>query len=79
MRIKFSRNKYLCMKFLLFFLFISSISYPLLAEGDKKYQKEYFEEIKLLKIEYLNKKTNCVKASKNFSEMKKCWEEKEKY
>ena len=67
------------MKFLLFSLFLSSIFFPLLAEGDKKYEKGDFEEIKLMKIEYLNKKNDCVKASKNFTEMKKCWKKKEKY
>ena len=29
-------------------------------------------------IEYLNKKIDCVKASSNFKEMKKCWKKKKK-
>ena len=48
------------------------------AEGHKKYKEEDFDKIKLMKIEYLNKKINCVKASNNFKEMKKCWGKKKK-
>ena len=67
------------MKLLLFFTLIISTSLPLLAEGHKKFKKENFEEIKFMKIEYLNKKINCVKASNNYKEMKKCWKRKKKY
>jgi hypothetical protein len=67
------------MKLLLFFpLFLITFS-PVFAEGHKKFKKENFEEIKLIKIEYLNKKINCVKNSNNFKEMKKCWKRKKKY
>ena len=67
------------MKLLLFFTLIISTSLPLLAEGHKKFKKENFEEIKFMKIEYLNKKINCVKASNNYKEMKKCWKRKKKF
>jgi len=61
------------MKLLLLFTLILSTFSPVSAEGHKKYKKEDFEKIKLMKIEYLNIKINCVKASNNFKEMKKCW------
>jgi len=67
------------MKFLLLIPFLCSAFCPVLAEGHKKFKKENFEEIKLMKIEYLNKKINCVKESNNFKEMKKCWGRKKKY
>ena len=67
------------MKFLLLIPFIFSTFSPVLAEGHKKFKKENFEEIKLMKIEYLNKKINCVKASNNLEEMKICWKRKKKY
>ena len=63
---------------LLSIIFLSTFS-PLFAEGHKKFKKENFEEIKLMKIEYLNKKINCVKDSNNFKQMKKCWGRKKKY
>ena len=67
------------MKFLLF-LSLILITFPLVfAEENKKYKKEDFEKIKLLKLEYLNKKTNCVKDSNTFREMKKCWKKKKLY
>ena len=44
------------------------------AEANKRHSE--FDKIKLMKIEYLNKKIYCVKASNNFKEMKKCWEKK---
>ena len=46
------------------------------AEDHKKYKEEEFDKIKLMKIEYFNKKINCVKASNNFKEMKKCWKKR---
>ena len=67
------------MKSLTFFLLILSTCFPLFAEGHKKYKKENFEEIKNMKIEFLNKKIKCVKASNNFKEMRKCWTKKKKY
>ena len=66
------------MKLLLLVTFILSTFSPVFAEGHKKFKKEDFEKIKLMKIEYLNKKINCVKASNNFKEMKKCWKKKKK-
>ena len=67
------------MKFLLFFPLILFTFSPSFAEGHKKFKKEDFEKIKLMKIEYLNKKINCIKASNNFKQMKKCWKRKKKY
>ena len=67
------------MKSLLLLTLIFFIFPPVFAEGQKKYKKEDFEKIKLMKIEYLNKKINCVKASNNFKEMKKCWKRKKNY
>ncbi len=67
------------MKFLILFYLIISTFVPVFAEGHKKYKKENFDKIKLMKIEYLSKKINCVKASTNFKEMKKCWKKKNKY
>ena len=67
------------MKVLPFFLLILSTCFPLFAEGHKKYTKENFEEIKNMKIEYLNKKIKCVKASNNFKEMMKCRAKKKNY
>jgi len=67
------------MKLLLFITLIFYSLSPVFAEGHKKYKKEDFEKIKLMKIKYLNKKIDCVKASSNFKEMKKCWERKKKY
>ena len=64
------------MKFLLLLTLIFSAFNPVFAEGHKKFKKENFEEIKLMKIEYLNKKINCVKDSNNFKEMKKCWKKR---
>ena len=67
------------MKFLLLFSLIFYIFSPVFAEGQKKYKKEDFEKIKFMKIEYLNKKINCVKVSNNFREMKKCWKKSKNY
>ena len=67
------------MKFFLLFPLMLYIFSPVLAEGQKKYKKEDFEKIKIMKIEYLNKKINCVKVSNNFKEMKKCWKKKKNY
>tara|TARA_A100001388_G_C28326945_1_gene292596 strand:- start:288 stop:500 length:213 start_codon:yes stop_codon:yes gene_type:complete len=67
------------MKFLILFPLMFYIFSPVFAEGQKKYKKEDFERIKLMKIEYLNKKINCVKVSNNFKEMKKCWKKNKNY
>lgn len=67
------------MKFLILFPFIFSLFTPLFAEEHKKYKKEDFEKFKLMKIEYLNNRINCIKASNNFKEVKKCWKKKKKY
>ena len=66
------------MKILVLLSLISSTFFPVFAEGHKKYKEEDFDKIKLMKIEYLNKKINCVKASNNFKEMKKCWKKRKK-
>ena len=52
---------------------------PVFAEGHKKFKKEDFEKTKLMKIEYLNKKINCVRASNNFKQMKNCWKKRKKH
>ena len=66
------------MKFLILIPLIFNMFVPVLAVGHKKYKKEDFEKTKLMKVEYLNKRINCVKASNNFKEMKKCWKKKKK-
>ena len=66
------------MKILVLLTLISSNFFPAFAEGHKKYKDEDFDKIKLMKIEYLNKKIDCVKASSNFKEMKKCWKKRKK-
>ena len=63
------------MKILVLLTLIFSTFSTVFAEGQKKY-KEDFDKIKLMKIEYLNKKINCVKASNNFEGMKKCWKKR---
>ena len=64
------------MKILVLLTLIFSNFFPVFAEGHKKYKDEDFDKIKLMKIEYLNKKIDCVKASSNFKEMKKCWKKR---
>ena len=66
------------MKNLVLLTLIFSTFSTVFAEGHKKYKKEDFDKIKLMKIEYLNKKIDCVKASSNFKEMKKCWKKRKK-
>ena len=66
------------MKILVLLSLISSTFFPVFEEGHKKYKDEDFDKIKLMKIEYLNKKIDCVKASSNFKEMKKCWKKRKK-
>ena len=67
------------MKFLLLIPIILCTFPNAFAEGNKKYKKEDFEKIKNLKIEYLNKKINCIQVSNDFREMKKCWSKKNRY
>ena len=64
------------MKILVLFTIIYTTISPVFSEGHKKYKDEDFDKIKLMKIEYLNKKIKCVNASNNFKEMKKCWKKK---
>tara|TARA_Y100000994_G_C15326782_1_gene290513 strand:- start:184 stop:408 length:225 start_codon:yes stop_codon:yes gene_type:complete len=64
------------MKFLILIPLIFTNFVPAFADGHKSYKKEEFEKIKLMKIEYLNKRINCVKASNNLKEMKSCWRKK---
>ena len=59
-----------------FSIVICGIFNPVFSEGHNKFQKEDFEKIKLMKIEYLNKKLICVDTSKNFRQLKRCWEKK---
>ena len=67
------------MKFLLLIPIILCTFPNAFAEGNKKYKKEDFEKIKNLKIEYLNKKINCIQVSNDFREMKKSWPKKNRY
>jgi hypothetical protein len=53
-----------------------SLFVPVFSEEHKKYNKENFDEIKIMKIKYLNKKLDCVNNSKNFKQLKKCWKKK---
>ena len=64
------------MKILVLLTLIFSTFSTVFAEDHKKYKVEDFDKIKHMKIEYLNKKINCVKASNNFKEMKKCWKKR---
>jgi len=64
------------MKFFILSTFILSLLFPVFSEEDKKYKKENFDEIKTMKIIYLNKKLDCVNNSQNFKQLKKCWKKK---
>jgi len=64
------------MKILVLLTLIFSSFSSVYAKGHKKYKKENFVKSKAMKMEYLNKKINCVKASNNFKEMKKCWKKR---
>ena len=66
------------MKILVLLILIFSTFPTTFAEVHKNYKEEDFDKIKLMKIEYLNKKINCVKVSNNFKEMKKCWKKRKK-
>ncbi len=64
------------MKFFILSTFIFSLFFPVFSEEYKKYNKENFDEIKIMKIKYLNKKLDCVNNSQNFKQLKKCWKKK---
>lgn len=64
------------MKFFILSTFIFSLFFPVFSEEEKKYKKENFDEIKTMKIKYLNKKLDCVNNSQNFKQLKKCWKKK---
>ena len=64
------------MKLFVFTMVICSIFNPVFSEEYKKYKKENFDEIKIMKIKHLNKKLNCVNNSQNFKQLKKCWKKK---
>ena len=64
------------MKFFILSAFIYIFFVTVFSEEHKKYKKENFEEIKIMKIKYLNKKIDCVNNSNNFKQLKKCWKKK---
>ena len=64
------------MKLFIFSTLLLSLFVPVFSEEHKKYNKENFDEIKIMKIKYLNKKLDCVNNSKNFKQLKKCWKKK---
>ena len=64
------------MKLFFLFILVSSFFMPVFSEDYKKYKKEDFEKIKIKKIEYLNRKLDCVNNSKNFRQLKQCWKKK---
>ena len=66
------------MKFIIFLPLIFNIFTPVFSHENNKYEKESFQKIKLMKIEYLKKRMDCVKRSNNFKEMKKCWKKDNK-
>ena len=61
------------MKLLIFLPLIFNILIPVYSHENYKYEKESFEKIKLMKIEYLKKRMDSVKRSNNYKQMKKCW------
>ena len=61
------------MKFFILSTFIYSFFIPVFSEEDKNHKKENFDEIKIMKIIYLNKTLDCVNNSKDFKQLKKCW------
>jgi len=64
------------MKLFIFSTLILSLLIPVFSEEHKKYNKENFDEIKIMKIKYLNKKLDCVNNSINLKQLKKCWKKK---
>ena len=61
------------MKLFMLSILIYNFFIPVLSEEQKK---EDFEKIKIMKIEYLNKKLICVNNSQNFRQLKKCWKKR---
>ena len=61
------------MKLFMLSMLIYNFFIPVLSEEQKK---EDFEKIKIMKIEYLNKKLICVNNSQNFRQLKKCWKKR---
>ena len=66
------------MRFLILITLFFANFFPSFAYENKKYEEEDFEKVKLMKIEYLNKRINCVKSSNNHMEMRHCWRKKKK-
>jgi len=64
------------MKLFIFSTLLLSLFVPVFSEGHKKYNKEDFKDIKIMKIKYLNKKLDCVNNSINLKQLKKCWKKK---
>ena len=64
------------MKLFMLSILICNFFVPVFSEEHKKYKKEDFEKIKIMKIEYLNKKLICVDNSQNFRQLKKCWKKR---
>ena len=64
------------MKLFILSILIYIFFVPVFSEEYKKYKKENFDEIKIMKIKHLNKKLNCVNNSQNFKHLKKCWKKK---
>ena len=64
------------MKFFILSTFIYSLFFPVFSEEHKNYKKENFDEIKTMKIKYLNRKLDCVNNSNNFKQLNKCWKKK---
>ena len=64
------------MKFFILSTFIFCFFGPVFSEEHKKFNKENFDEIKIMKIKYLNKRLDCVNNSNNFKQLKKCWKKK---
>ena len=64
------------MQLFIFSILINIFFVPVFSEEEKNYKKEDFEKIKIMKIQHLNKKLNCVNNSQNIKQLKKCWKKK---
>ena len=64
------------MKLFILSTLLVSLFVPAFSEEHRKYKKEDFGKIKLMKIEHLNKKLICVNNSQNFRQLKKCWKKR---
>ena len=60
------------MKLFILSILIYVFFVPVFSEEDKKYKKEDFEKIKIMKIQHLNKKLNFVNNPQNIKQLKKC-------